>query len=38
MVVVLVDEGGMALQEGPFRTVDTLVSYVERLLAQQHQN
>ena len=38
VTVVLVDEGGMALQEGPFRTVETLARYVERLLRQQHQN
>jgi acyl carrier protein len=33
--VVLVDEDSMALQEHPFRTVGTLATYVEKVLANQ---
>ena len=33
--VVLVDENSMSLQEQPFRTVGTLASYVEKVVAQQ---
>jgi acyl carrier protein len=31
--VVLVDENSMSLQDQPFRSVDTLARYVERLVA-----
>jgi len=33
--VVLVNEESMALQQHPFRTIGTLVEYVESVLAQQ---
>lgn len=36
--VVLVDEDSMTLQEHPFRTVGTLASYVEKILAKQQPN
>ncbi len=36
--VVLVDEGSMALQEHPFRTVGSLADYVEKILAKQQTN
>lgn len=35
--VVLVDEDSMTMQEHPFRTVETLARYVERVLAKQQQ-
>ena len=33
--VVLVDEESMALQEHPFRTIGSLASYIDRILAKQ---
>jgi acyl carrier protein len=36
--VVLVDEDSMSLQENPFRTVGSLASYVEAVLARQTAN
>jgi acyl carrier protein len=36
--VVLVDEDSMSLQENPFRTVGSLASYVEAVLAKQSAN
>jgi acyl carrier protein len=36
--VVLVDEDSMSLQENPFRTVGSLTSYVEAVLARQTAN
>jgi len=36
--VVLVDEDSMSLQENPFRTVGSLASYVEAVLARQSAN
>jgi len=36
--IVLVDEDSMAQQEHPFRTVGTLASYVEKMLAKQGAN
>ena len=36
--VVLVDEDSMALNEHPFRTVGTLASYVEQILARSQAN
>ncbi len=33
--VVLVDEDSMSLQEAPFRTVGSLVNYVEAVVARQ---
>jgi acyl carrier protein len=32
--VVLVDEGNMALEEHPFRTIGTLASYIEKIVAK----
>lgn len=36
--VVLVDEDSMSLQQNPFRTVGSLASYVEAVLARQSAN
>jgi len=36
--VVLVDEDSMSLQENPFRTVGSLASYMEAVLARQSAN
>jgi acyl carrier protein len=36
--LVLVDQDSMALQQHPFRNVETLAAYVRMLLAQQPQN
>ena len=36
--VVLVDEDTMSLQENPFRTVGSLASYVEAVVAKQSAN
>ena len=36
--VVLVDEDSMSLQENPFRTVGSLASYVEAVVASQSAN
>jgi acyl carrier protein len=36
--VVLVDEDSMSLQENPFRTVGSLASYVEAVVAKQSAN
>jgi acyl carrier protein len=35
--VVLVDEDSMGMQEHPFRTVESLAKYVERVLSKQQQ-
>jgi acyl carrier protein len=37
-LVVLVDENSMALQEHPFRSVDTLAHYVEKIVLRQPPN
>ena len=36
--IVLVDEYSMSLQENPFRTVGSLASYVEAVVAKQSAN
>ncbi len=36
--IVLVDEDSMALEEHPFRTVETLADYVERVLTKRQRN
>ena len=36
--IVLVDEDSMSLQQNPFRTVGSLASYVEAVVAKQSAN
>jgi len=38
LFVVLVDEDSMSLQQNPFRTVGSLASYVEAVVAKQSAN